>query len=145
MFDGLPHGGFYTQADLREVVAFAAERHITVIPEVDVPGHSQAAIAAYPELGSGTLDGSAPVEVWTRWGISETVLEISDTSLEFYRNVLDEVVEIFPSRWISLGGDEVPLTQWQASDQATAKAAELGLPDVAGLHSWFVAATGPAP
>ena len=138
VFDGLPHGGFYTQEDLREIVAFAAERHITVIPEIDVPGHSQAAIAAYPELGSAPAEGAGPVEVWTRWGISETVLEVTDTSLEFYRNVLDEVVEIFPSPWISLGGDEVPLTQWQASEQARAKAAELGLPDVAGLHSWFV-------
>lgn len=113
---------------------FAAERHITVIPEVDVPGHNQAEIAAYPELGTG----AEPVEVWTRWGISETVLKISDTSLELYRNVLDEVVDIFPPPLISLGGDAVPLTLWQASDQAHAKAAELGLPDVAGLHSWFV-------
>lgn len=134
VYDSLPHGGFYSQDDLREVVAFAAERNITVIPEVDVPGHSQAAIAAYPELGTGAGD----VEVWTRWGISETVLEVSEASLEFYRNVLDEVVEIFPSPWISVGGDEVPLTQWQASTQARAKAAELGLADVAGLHSWFV-------
>jgi hexosaminidase len=134
IYDARPHGGFYTQDDLREVVAFAAERNITVIPEVDVPGHSQAAIASYPELGAGGTE----VEVWTRWGVSETVLEVTDTSLEFYRNVLDEVVEIFPSPWISLGGDEVPLTQWQASSQAHAKAAELGLPDVAGLHSWFI-------
>ncbi|MDI2033765.1 beta-N-acetylhexosaminidase [Paenarthrobacter nitroguajacolicus] len=134
VFDGRPHGGFYTQDDLREIVAFAADRHITVIPEIDVPGHSQAAIAAYPELGSG--DG--PVEVWTRWGINETVLEVSETSLEFYRNVLDEVMEIFPSPWISLGGDEVPLAQWQSSAQARAKVAELGLDDVSGLHSWFV-------
>ncbi|MDQ0241629.1 beta-N-acetylhexosaminidase [Arthrobacter bambusae] len=133
IFDGLPHGGFYSQDDLREVVAFAAERHITVIPEIDVPGHSQAAIAAYPELGTG-----AATEVWTRWGINETVLEVSETSLEFYRNVLDEVVEIFPSRWISLGGDEVPLTQWQSSAQAQSQARELGMPDVSGLHSWFV-------
>ncbi|WP_454698387.1 beta-N-acetylhexosaminidase [Arthrobacter humicola] len=138
VFDGLPHGGFYTQEDLREIVAFAADRHITVIPEIDVPGHSQAAIAAYPELGLAPAEGGGPVEVWTRWGISETVLEITDTSLEFYRNVLDEVVEIFPSPWISLGGDEVPLTQWQSSDRPRAKAAELGLPDVSGLHSWFV-------
>ncbi len=138
VFDGRPHGGFYTQDDLREIVAFAADRHITVIPEIDVPGHSQAAIAAYPELGAGPAEGSAPVEVWTRWGINETVLEVSETSLEFYRNVLDEVVEIFPSPWISLGGDEVPLTQWQASTQAQAKAVELGLDDVSGLHSWFV-------
>ncbi|WP_426997509.1 beta-N-acetylhexosaminidase [Pseudarthrobacter sp. N5] len=134
VFDSLPHGGFYSQDDLREIVAFAADRHITVIPEIDVPGHSQAAVAAYPELGTG----AAPVEVWTRWGISETVLEVSDLALEFYRNVLDEVVGIFPSRWISLGGDEVPLTQWEGSVQARNKAQELGLPGVAGLHSWFV-------
>ncbi|MFJ5957316.1 beta-N-acetylhexosaminidase [Paenarthrobacter sp. NPDC092416] len=138
VFDGLPHGGFYTQDDLREIVAFAAERHIMVIPEIDVPGHSQAAIAAYPELGVSAPAGSAPVEVWTRWGINETVLEVTETSLEFYRNVLDEVVEIFPSPWISLGGDEVPIAQWQSSAQAQAKATELGLADVSGLHSWFV-------
>lgn len=138
VFDGLPHGGYYTQDDLREIVAFAADRHVTVIPEIDVPGHSQAAIAAYPELGVPLLPGSEPVEVWTRWGINETVLEVSETSLEFYRNVLDEVLEIFPSPWISLGGDEVPLNQWQCSTQAQAKATELGLEDVSGLHSWFV-------
>ncbi|MDD7834238.1 beta-N-acetylhexosaminidase [Paenarthrobacter sp. AB444] len=138
VFDGRPHGGFYTQDDLREIVAFAAERHITVIPEIDVPGHSQAAIAAYPELGEGPADGAEPVEVWTRWGINDTVLSVSETSLEFYRNVLDEVVEIFPSPWISLGGDEVPLSQWQSSAAARAKAESLGLDDVSGLHSWFV-------
>lgn len=134
VFDGRPHGGFYTQDDLREVVAFALDRNITVIPEVDVPGHSQAAIAAYPELGTRGED----VEVWTRWGINETVLKVSEKSLDFYRNVLDEVVQIFPSRWISLGGDEVPLTQWEASAQAQDEAEHQGLPDVAGLHSWFV-------
>ncbi len=134
VFDGRPHGGFYTQSDLREVVAFAGDRNVTVIPEVDLPGHSQAAIAAYPELGSR----QGEVEVWTRWGISETVLNVSETSLDFYRNVLDEVMDVFPSPWISLGGDEVPLTQWSNSAQAQAKAAEHGLPGVAGLHSWFV-------
>lgn len=134
VYDGVPHGGFYTQEDLREVVAYAAERHITVIPEIDVPGHSQAAIASYPELG---CDTSAP-EVWTRWGISETVLNVTDASLGFYRHVLDEVLDVFPSPWISLGGDEVPLTQWEGSHSARAKAEELGLDSVAGLHSWFV-------
>lgn len=133
--DPLPHGGYYSQDDLREIVAFAADRHITVIPEVDVPGHSQAAIAAYPQLGNA----DEPVEVWTRWGISETVLDVSETSLEFYRNVLDEVVEIFPSPWISVGGDEVPLAQWEGSADARARASDLGLPGVGGLHSWFVA------
>ncbi|MCC9177113.1 beta-N-acetylhexosaminidase [Arthrobacter sp. zg-Y750] len=134
VYDGVPHGGYYTQADLREIVAFAAERHITVIPEIDVPGHSQAAIAAYPELGSGT----AVPEVWTRWGINETVLDISEASLDFYRNVLDEVLEVFPAQWISLGGDEVPVVQWERSETARAKARDLGLDGVAGLHSWFV-------
>ena len=133
VFDGRPHGGFYTQDDLREVVAFARDRSITVIPEIDVPGHSQAAIAAYPELG-----GAGQAEVWTRWGISETVLDVSEKSLEFYRNVLDEVVQIFPSPWIGLGGDEVPLTQWEASERARDEAVKRGLGSVAGLHSWFV-------
>ncbi len=135
VYDGQPHGGFYTQDDLREIVAFAAERNITVIPEIDVPGHSQSAIAAYPELG---LEGEHP-EVWTRWGINTTVLEPTDFAVEFYKNVLDEVMEIFPSRWISLGGDEVPPDQWETSTFACAKAAELGLASVAGLHGWFIA------
>lgn len=133
-YDGIPHGGYYTQEDLREVVAFAAVRQITVLPEIDIPGHSQAAIAAYPELGR---DG-APGDVWTRWGVNETVLEVSDASLEFYRNVLAEVLDLFPSPWIGLGGDEVPLTQWEASPQARAKARELGLDGVEGLHQWFI-------
>lgn len=134
IFDATPHGGFYTQEDLREIVAFAAARNITVIPEIDVPGHSQAAIAAYPELG---LAGK-PLEVWTRWGINENVLEPTEFAVQFYRDVLDEVMDIFPSPWISLGGDEVPLEQWNASPFALKAAADLGFDSVAGLHGWFV-------
>ncbi|MHA7271333.1 beta-N-acetylhexosaminidase [Arthrobacter sp. HLT1-20] len=134
IFDATPHGGFYTQDDLREIVAFAAARNITVIPEIDVPGHSQAAIAAYPELGLATK----PLEVWTRWGINENVLEPTDFAVQFYRDVLDEVMGIFPSPWISLGGDEVPLDQWNASPFARKAAADLGFDSVAGLHGWFV-------
>lgn len=133
LYDGRPHGGYYTQDDLREIVAFAADRSITVIPEIDVPGHSQAAISAYPQLGTGE-----PIEVWRRWGINPTVLEITEYSIEFYKAVLDEIIEIFPSKWISLGGDEVPLTQWENSANAAAKVAELGLASVADLHSWFI-------
>lgn len=133
-YDGVPHGGYYTQEDLREVVAFAAARQITVIPEIDIPGHSQAAIAAYP----GLRREGATVDVWTRWGVNETVLDVSDASLEFYRNVLAEILDLFPSPWIGLGGDEVPLTQWEASPQAREKARELGLDGVAGLHQWFI-------
>ncbi|ALV44851.1 beta-N-acetylhexosaminidase [Arthrobacter alpinus] len=134
IFDATPHGGFYTQEDLREIVAFAAARNITVIPEIDVPGHSQAAIAAYPELG---LPGK-PLEVWTRWGINENVLEPTAYAVQFYKDVLDEVMDIFPSPWISLGGDEVPLDQWNASPFALQAAADLGYDSVAGLHGWFV-------
>lgn len=104
--DGRPHGGYYTVADLREIVAYAAELHITVVPEVDIPGHSQAAIAAYPELGTG-----APVEVLTRWGISDGVVNDSDKTIDFYRRVFDHVVDVFPSPVICLGGDEVPGTR----------------------------------
>jgi hexosaminidase len=134
VFDGTPHGGFYTQADLREIVAFAAARNITVIPEIDVPGHSQAAIAAYPELG---LAGK-PLDVWTRWGINPNVLEPTPVAVQFYKDVLDEVMDIFDSPWISLGGDEVPLDQWDASPFAVQAAADLGFESVSGLHGWFV-------
>ena len=101
--DGRPHGGFYTTADLREIVAYAAERHVTVVPEVDIPGHSQAAIAAYPRLGGGE-----PAEVLTRWGISDRVLDDSEWTIDFYRRVFDHVTDVFPSPVICVGGDEVP-------------------------------------
>jgi N-acetyl-beta-hexosaminidase len=97
--DGRPHGGYYTQGDIREIVAYAAERFVTVVPEIDVPGHSQAAIAAYPELG---VTGE-PLEVWTRWGISENVLNVQESTLEFYFGVFDEVMELFPSAYIGVG------------------------------------------
>ncbi|HEX5116693.1 MAG TPA: beta-N-acetylhexosaminidase [Pseudonocardiaceae bacterium] len=128
--DGTPHGGYYTTADLREIVAYAADRAITVVPEVDVPGHTQAAIAAYPVLGNT----GEPLPVWTSWGISENVLNTEESTVDFFREVFDHVVDVFPSTVIGVGGDEVPTTQWQA----TARLAELGLGDVAELHGWFV-------
>lgn len=133
-YEPTPHGGYYTQDDLREIVAFAAERRITIIPEIDVPGHSQAAIAAYPWLGG--LEASPGV--WERWGVNPLVLQPSERTLDFYKTVLDELLGIFPSPWISLGGDEVPLDQWRADPAEVARAVELGLADVAGLHSWFI-------
>ena len=135
-YDDTPHGGYYTKADLREIVAFAAERQLTIIPEIDVPGHSRAAIAAYPWLAGSA--GDAGPGVWDRWGVSELVLDPSDATLDFYRNVLDEVLELFPSRWIGLGGDEVPPTQWRHDPATRQRAAELGLPDVGALHGWFL-------
>ncbi|WP_020672004.1 beta-N-acetylhexosaminidase [Amycolatopsis nigrescens] len=101
--DGRPHGGFYTGDDLREIVAYARERAITVVPEIDLPGHSMAAIAAYPELGS-----SERPEVWTSWGISDDLLRPTESTLDFFAAVFDEVTAIFPAEMIGIGGDEVP-------------------------------------
>ena len=103
--DSRPHGGFYTTDDLREIVAYAAARAVTVVPEIDVPGHARAAIAAYPELGPAT---ETPWEVWTSWGISTSLLDPSTSTLDFFRRVFDHVLDIFPSPVIALGGDEVP-------------------------------------
>ncbi|GAA3061071.1 hypothetical protein GCM10020000_50240 [Streptomyces olivoverticillatus] len=138
LWDERPHGGFYTQDDMREIVAYAAERHITVVPEIDIPGHSQAAIAAYPELGNTDAIDTASLSVLDTWGITENVLAPTDNTLAFYENVLAEVLELFPSRFVHLGGDECPATQWRASPAARARAAAEGLADVDALRGWFV-------
>jgi hexosaminidase len=132
--DGRPHGGYYTVDDLREIVAYAAERHITVVPEIDVPGHSQAAIAAYPWLG---VTGQ-PLAVLTRWGVNDNILAVNDRTVDFYRQVLTHITEIFPAEVICVGGDEVPTTQWAADPATVAKATELGLSGVDDLHAWFL-------
>jgi hexosaminidase len=132
--DGRPHGGYYTTEDLREIVAYAEDRHITVVPEVDVPGHSQAAIASYPELG---VTG-ASLQVLTRWGISDNVLNVSDETLEFFRRVFTHVASVFPAPVICVGGDEVPLTQWAHSPAVRRRMAELDLSTAAHLPGWFV-------
>jgi hexosaminidase len=133
-YDSRPHGGFYTRSDLREIVAYAADRYVTIVPEVDMPGHMRAAIAAYPELGNtGT-----PLEVWTSWGISPDVLAVSDRSLAFCRDVLDEVCELFPGDYVCVGGDECPTDQWQASGEARDRAARAGLAGPEALQPWFI-------
>ncbi|MFG3494430.1 beta-N-acetylhexosaminidase [Streptomyces sp. NPDC047928] len=138
LWDDTPHGGFYTHDDIREIVAYAAERHITVVPEIDVPGHSQAAIAAYPELGNGDAVDTASLGVWDTWGVNPNVLAPTDTTLRFYEGVLEEVLGLFPSTFIHLGGDECPTEQWQASPAARARVEELGLSGVDRLRSWFI-------
>ncbi|MCH6160555.1 beta-N-acetylhexosaminidase [Streptomyces marispadix] len=137
LWDERAHGGFYTQDDLREIVAYAAERHITVVPEIDIPGHSQAAIAAYPELGNTDVVDTGSLDVWTDWGVSPNVLAAGDHVLRFYEGVLEEVLEIFPSRFVHLGGDECPKDQWRASAAAQARIRELGLDGEDGLQAWF--------
>ena len=138
--DNRPHGGYYTQDDIREIVAYAAERHITVVPEIDVPGHTGAAIAAYPELGNRDLPGEgAKPEVATGWGIFERVLNVEQATLEFLHGVFDEVMELFPSRWIGVGGDECPTEEWVSSPQAQARMAELGLSRPDDIRAWYTA------
>lgn len=132
-YDGTPHGGFYSREQLTELVAYAAERNITVVPEIDLPGHVQAAIAAYPELGNS----GEQLAVWTRWGVSEHVLNVEDATLAFCRDVLGELLEIFPSRYVHVGGDECPKSEWHASAAAQRRIASLGLRDEDALQSWF--------
>ncbi|SDR74075.1 beta-N-acetylhexosaminidase [Actinopolymorpha singaporensis] len=134
-FDGKPHGGYYTQDDIREIVAYAQERFVTVVPEIDMPGHMLAAIAAYPELGNGLK----PAKVWTRWGISEQVLNVEDSTLDFCRDILDEVMSLFPSPLIHCGGDECPKAEWKVSPAAQERMRSLGLADENALQAWFTA------
>ncbi|MFS4095256.1 beta-N-acetylhexosaminidase [Streptomyces sp. AF1A] len=138
LWEEKPHGGYYTQDDIREIVAYAAERHITVVPEIDVPGHSQAAIAAYPELGNTDVIDTTALSVWDTWGVNSNVLAPTDTTLRFYEGVFGEVLELFPSPFIHIGGDECPKDQWRASPAAQARIAELGLAGEDDLQSWFI-------
>ncbi|MFB7162991.1 beta-N-acetylhexosaminidase [Streptomyces sp. NPDC056242] len=141
LWDDRPHGGFYTQDDIREIVAYAAERHIRVVPEIDVPGHSQAAIAAYPELGNTDVVDTASLTVWDNWGVTPNVLAPTDRTLRFYEGVFEELLALFPadvSPFIHIGGDECPKDQWKQSPAAQARIAELGLKDEDELQSWFI-------
>ncbi|HVH10144.1 MAG TPA: beta-N-acetylhexosaminidase [Gemmatimonadales bacterium] len=132
-FDGVRHGGFYAQDDIAELVAYARARFVTIVPEIEMPGHSQAAIASYPELGNT----GATLPVWTAWGVDENILNPSDSTIAFEQNVLTEVMALFPGTWIHIGGDEAPKTQWKASAVAQARMRALGLKDEDELQSWF--------
>ena len=124
-YDGVHYGPFiYTQDECREIVRYAAERHITVIPEIDLPGHMQAALAAYPEFGCT----GGPYEVWKMWGVSDNVLCAgNDATLGFIEDVLAEVVEVFPSEYIHVGGDECPKTVWEKCPKCQARIKKLGI------------------
>lgn len=123
-YDGIPYGGFYTQEEAREIVAYARDRFITVIPEIDMPGHMQGALAAFPDMGCT----GGPYEVWKMWGVSEDVLCAGNPkTLEFVKNVLSELLGIFPSEYIHVGGDECPKTQWAKCPKCQAKINSLKL------------------
>lgn len=133
-FEDKPHGGFYTQEDVREVVAYAKARHIRVVPEIEMPGHAQAAIAAYPELGNT----GEQLPVATTWGVINNVFNTEDSTIKFLQNVLEEVMTLFPGEFIHIGGDECPKDQWKASPRVQAKMNALGLKDEHEMQSWFI-------
>jgi hexosaminidase len=133
-YDGKPYGGFYTQEQIREVVAYARERFITVIPEIEMPGHSLAALAAYPELGCT----AGPFETATTWGVFKDVYCPKDATFQFLENVLTEVMELFPSRYIHIGGDEVEKDRWKESPDAQDVIRREGLKDEGELQSYFI-------
>jgi hexosaminidase len=128
-----PYCGFYTEAEVRDIVRYAAARFVTVVPEIDLPGHSQAAVAAYPWLG---VTGKRP-SVWTDWGVSPWLLKPDEKTLQFVDDVLDEVMRLFPSRYISIGGDEADKQQWNASPELRARMQQLGLANMDQLQGWF--------
>jgi len=130
----LPYCGFYTEAEARDIVRYAAERYVDVVPEIDLPGHSQAAIAAYPWLG---VTGKRP-DVWAEWGVSPWLLKPNEKTLQFVDDVLDEVMRVFPSKYISMGGDEADKQQWNASPEVRAQMQKLGLANMDQLQSWFM-------
>lgn len=132
--DGTPHGGFYTQDQLRALVAYAEQRGITVVPEIEFPGHVRALLAAYPELGN---DPTATHEVATGWGVFPEVLGLRDETLRFVFDIWEEVLDIFPSRFVHIGGDECPREEWLVSEEAKRLAAERGLAGPEQLQRWF--------
>jgi hexosaminidase len=137
-YRGRGHGGFYTQDDAREVVKYAAERFITVVPEIEMPGHAKAAIAAYPQLGNT----GKQLEVETRWGVFKEIFAPTDETIAFLHDVLEEVLDIFPSKFIHVGGDEAVKDEWKASPVAQARMKKLGLKNEAELQSWFIKQIG---
>ena len=132
-YDHERHGGYYTQDDVREIVAYARERFVTVVPEIEMPGHSQAAIAAYPMLGNTMT----PLDVSTTWGIHQNILNPEDPTIHFMQDVLIEVMELFPGRFVHIGGDEADKTQWRESERVRARIKALGLKDEHEMQAWF--------
>lgn len=132
--DGVRYGGFYTRDEIRDIVAYARERYVTIVPEIEMPGHSLAALAAYPELAC--TDG--PFEVGTRWGVFEDILCPKEETFAFLEGVLTEVMELFPGEYIHIGGDEAPKARWEQSEVAQEVIRREGLADEHELQSWFI-------
>lgn len=135
IYDGIPHGGYYTQEQVKELVKYAADRYVTIIPEIELPGHALAAIACYPELSCGLEDH---YETATRWGIFKQVYCPKESTFAFLEDVFDEVFELFPSELVHIGGDECPKASWKACPDCQALIKKLGLKDEYELQSYFV-------
>jgi hexosaminidase len=133
-YDGIPHGGFYTQKELKELVKYAADRFVTIIPEIDFPGHSQAVLAAYPQLGCK----DSVYTVSTSWGVHKDILCPKEETFRFLEDVLSEVLNIFPSHYIHIGGDEVPKDRWQESVFCQDMIRRLNFNGENGLQSYFI-------
>ena len=134
-YDSIPYGGFYTQDEIREVVAYAAARHINVVPEIELPGHAMAALAAYPHLGCT----GGPYEVQKGWGVFEDVFCAgNDSTFAMLEDVLTEVMDLFPSPYIHIGGDECPKEAWKSCSKCQARKKAEGLKDEHELQSWFI-------
>lgn len=134
-YDGTPYGGYYTQEEVREIVRYAAERYITVIPEIEMPGHALAAISCYPELSCGLEEHYEPA---TKWGVFRQVYCPREETFRFLENVLDEVFDLFPSRVIHIGGDECPKQSWKQCPHCQSLIRRLGLKDEYELQSYFI-------
>jgi hexosaminidase len=135
VFDGIRHGGFYTQTEIKEIVAYAKERFVTIIPEIEMPGHAQAALAAYPEL---SCEPSKTYEVSRRWGVHTDVFCPSEKTFGFLEDVLTEVLDLFPSKYIHIGGDECPKEAWEKSSFCQDLMKKQGLKDEHALQSYFI-------
>ncbi|MDA9554908.1 family 20 glycosylhydrolase [Pelobium sp.] len=136
-FDGNPYGGFYTQEEIKEVVAYAAKKYINVIPEIEMPGHSMAALAAYPELACGNNPG--PFKTAEKWGVFPDIYCAGkDYTFDFLENVLTEVMDLFPSKYIHIGGDEAPKTAWKACPYCQKRIKKEKLKDEEALQSYFI-------
>jgi len=133
IYDGKPHGGYYTQDEIREIVAYAKQRCITIVPEIDMPGHVQAALAAYPQFGNT----DELISVWTTWGVSKNILNIDEETIQFCQDIITEVFDLFPGQYIHIGGDEVDTEQWKNSAKVQSRIRELGLKNESEIQPWF--------
>ena len=135
VYDGKPYGGYYTQEEIKALIKYAADRYVTIIPEIEIPGHSLAAISCYPELSCGLEDH---YETATRWGIFKQVYCTKEETFKFLEDVFDEVIDLFPSELIHIGGDECPKASWKQCPHCQAMIKKLGLKDEYELQSWFI-------